>query len=437
MTMTRAQFLRTMLAAGGGAALAGPLRALAQTTTGLKGQISYLTYESLPTTKKVTGALIEALEKANPGLKINPLFTSPEAVRKQVASMLQSGTPPDIVNLDIEDAILYSHSNLLEPVSDIVGKLKNLPDKWRARVDGQDVFVPMGVKFTYTWYRADLFEKAGLQPPKTWSEMEAAAKKLTQGDQFGYEFSWSETGDNPVSNLFSYAYSNGVNFFDDDGNLVFDHGENKKALAETLAFFARMSKFSPGGSSFQWGDIINSYASGKVAMAEYIGTRLYVVTSQNNKPVADVTKPTVQPYGKAPANRLSAEGLMVFSGSKNKEAAKAIVSYLRSGQRYFDYLWSIPLHVLPTTKDEFLGHYQQDDFVRQHQDIVKVIDKAWDESHNPVYDLSGKKPLWQRARVYTSTAYNKMLASVVQGGADPNAAIDQAASAARALLKNG
>jgi multiple sugar transport system substrate-binding protein len=128
---------------------------------------------------------------------------------------------------------------------------------------------------------------------------------------------------------------------------------------------------------------------------------------------------------------------MVFSGSKNKEVAKAIVSYLRNGQHYFDYLWSIPLHVLPTTKEEFLGRYQDDEFVKQHQDIVKVISEAWDESHNPVYDLNGKKPSWQRARVYTSTVYNKMLASVVQGGTDPDAAIDQAAKAARALLKNG
>jgi multiple sugar transport system substrate-binding protein len=435
MNMTRAQFLKLMLAAGGSAALSRPLRALAQ--KGLKGEISYLTYESLPTTKKVTGELVKVLESANPGLKINTLYTSPEAVRKQVSSMLQGGTAPDIVNLDIEDAILYSHSNLLEPVTDIVAKLKDLPHRWRAIVDGQDVFVPMGVKFTYSWYRTDLLNKAGLQPPRTWSEFEAAAAKLTGNGHFGYTFSWNETGDNPVSNLFSYAYSNGVNFFDDDGNLIFDQGENKKALAETLGFFARMSKFAPGGATFQWGNIINSYASGRVAMADYVGARLYDVTLQNNPPIAKITKPMVQPYGKAPANRLSAEGLMIFKGSKQKEAAKEIVSYLRTGKRYFDYLWSIPLHVLPTTKEEFLGRYQQDSFVKEHPDIVKVIGTAWAQSHNPVYDLDGKKALWQRARVYTSTVYNKMLASVVQGGVDPNVAIDQAAQQARALLKNG
>lgn len=433
MKMTRAEFLKLALGAGAGAAVGSPLKVFA---AGLTGNISYLTYESLPSTKKVTGDLIAALEAANPGLKINPLFTSPEAVRKQVASMLQSGTAPDIVNLDIEDATLYANSKLLEPVSDIVGGIKNLPDRWRARIDGQDFFVPMGVKFTYSWYRSDILEKAGLQPPKTWTEFEAAAKKLTGDGQYGYVVSSNETGDNPVSSLFSYAFSNGVNFVDDDGNVTFDQGGNKAALAETLAFISRMSKFSPSGTNFGWGDIINSFASGKVAMADYIGSRLYAVTNQNNPELAGVTKPMVQPYGKTAANRLSAEGFMVFKGSKNKEVAKSIITYLREGQRYFDYLWSIPLHVLPTTKEDFVGGYQQDDFVKKHQDISKVIDSVWDQARNPVYDLNGKKPSWQRAKIYTSTVYNKMLASVVQGGADPSTAIDQAAKAARSLIKN-
>ncbi len=432
MTITRAEFLK--LALGAGAAMALPRASLA---AGLTGTISYLTYESLPTTKEVTGRLIASLEAANPGLKINPLFTSPEAVRKQVASMLQSGTAPDIVNLDIEDATLYAHSKLLEPVTDIVSGIKNLPDRWRARFDGEDVFVPMGVKFTYSWYRSDLLEKAGLQPPTTWQEFEAVAAKMTGNGQYGYVMSSNETGDNPVSSLFSYAFSNGVNFIDDEGNVVFDSGENKTRLAETLAFLARMSKFSPSGTNFGWGDIMNSYASGRVAMADYIGSRLFAVTSQNNAELVPVTKPMLQPYGRAPANRLSAEGFMVFSGSKNKKVAKSIISFLREQQNYFDYLWSIPLHVLPVTKEDFLGGYQQNDFVKAHPEIVKVIGTAWDQARNPVYDLTGEKPNWQRARVYTSTVYNKMLASVVQGGANPAAAIDQAASAARALLRRG
>jgi multiple sugar transport system substrate-binding protein len=53
-----------------------------------------------------------------------------------------------------------------------------------------------------------------------------------------------------------------------------------------------------------------------------------------------------------------------------------------------------------------------------------------------VFDLTGKRPAWQRAQIYTSTVYNKMLANVIQGGMKPDLAVTEAAQAARALLKN-
>lgn len=432
MNLTRAQFLQTAL--GAGLALSQPLKALA-TPTKLKGTVTYLTYESLPTTKKVIGDLFTELEAANPDLKMKPLFTSPEAVRKQVSSMLQSGTSPDIVNLDLEDAMLYSRGGLLEPLNQLTA---GLPDAWRVRPDGKtDFFVPNGIKFTYSWYRTDLFEKAGLAPPKTWDEYEKAAAKLTGGGQYGCIVNSNTSGDNPVSALFSYAVSNGVTFFDDEGNLVFDQGESRRRLVETLAFLHRMSKFSPSTTNFTWGDVMNAYASGRIAMADYIGARFFSVVSQNNAEIAKVTKPFLQPYGRAPANRLSAEGYMIFKGSQNAEAAKAIIQYLREGQRYYDFLWSIPMHVLPVAKKDFEGAYQANDYVKSKPEIARVISDAWDGSRNPVFDFAGKKPAWQRAKVYTSTVYNKMLANVIQGGMAPDAAVTEAAQAARTLLKSG
>ncbi|MGD9942082.1 MAG: ABC transporter substrate-binding protein [Burkholderiaceae bacterium] len=433
MTLTRSEFLRTGLLAGAGLALSHPLRALAVPTK-LKGTVNYLTYESLPTTKKVIGDLFAELEAANPDLKIKPLFTSPEAVRKQVSSMLQSGTAPDIVNLDIEDAVLYSRGGLLEPISELT---RELPDAWRVRPEQHDFFLPMGVKFTYSWHRTDLFERAGLQPPKTWDEYEKAAAKLTGGGQYGCIINSNTSGDNPVSALYSYAMSNGVTFFDDSGELVFDQGENRRRLGETLAFLARMSKYSPSTTNFTWGDVMNAYASGRIAMADYIGARFFSVVSQNNAEIAKVTRPFVQPYGRSPANRLSAEGYMVFKGSQNTAASKEIIRFLRDGQRYYDFLWSIPLHVLPISKQDFEGPYQANDYVKRHPDITRVIAEAWDGSRNPVFDLAGKRLAWQRAKVYTSTVYNRMLASVIQGGTAPDAAITEAARAARALLRNG
>lgn len=434
MNMTRAQFLKASVLGGASLLVGNPLRALAQAQGQLKGTINYLTYESLPTTKTVLGKLFAELEAANPELKIKPLFTSPESVRKQVSSMLQSGTAPDIVNLDIEDAVLYGHGGLLAPVNDLAAEL---PTAWRVKLGGDDLFLPNGIKFTYSWYRTDLFEKAGLTPPKTWDEYEAVAAKLTGGGQYGCIINSNANGDNPVSALFSYAMSNGVNFFDDAGNPIFDQGDDRARLIETLEFLKRMSKYSPSTTNFQWGDVMNSYASGKIAMADYIGARFFSVVSQNNPEIAKVTKPFLQPYGKSPANRLSAEGYMIFKGSKNIDASKAVLRYLREGQRYLEFLWSIPLHVLPPSKSMFEGAYQENDYVKSHPDIVRVISEAWDGARNPVFDLNGKALNWQRARVYTSTVYNKMLANVIQGDMDPGKSLDEAAAAARALIKAG
>lgn len=429
MTLSRRDALRTASAAGL-SALAMPHVAKAQSAT-----LSVMTYESLPSTQEVLRRQAAEFEQKNPGVKVSLLFSSGEALRTQVASMLQSGLAPDVVMLDLEDTLLYSRAGLLEPVTDLVTAVGGIPDRFRGRIDGQDYFVPVGVKFTYSWYRADLLEKAGVAPPKTWGDLEAAARKLTGQGQYGFVVSSAETFDYPVSELMSFAFGNGVNFIDDDGNVVFDQGENKKALADTLQFLKRMSEFSPNGANLQWGAVIDAYVSGRCAMVDFIGARLRAIALQNNAPVGQATRPMQQPYGKTPGNRLSVQGYLVFKGGKNKDLARALVKHLTQPQLNNDFLWSSVLHVLPVSRAAFNGGYRSGDVVKANPDIVKTIEEVWDGGHSPVYDLAGTKPNWQRVRVFTSTTYNKIIAGVIQGGMRPEEAIDQGAAAARTLLR--
>jgi multiple sugar transport system substrate-binding protein len=408
-----------------------PSRLAAQTPASL----SVMTYESLPATQAVLKRQADEFSAVHPGVQVAPLFSSGEALRTQVASMLQSGIAPDVVMLDLEDTLLYSRNGLLEPVTELVDAIGGIPDRFRGRIDGVDYFVPVGVKFTYSWYRSDLFAKAGLQPPKTWAELETTAAKFTSGGEYGFLVSSAETFDYPVSELMSFGFGNGVEFIDDEGNIVFDQGQNKKTLAETLAFLKSMAKYSPNGANLQWGAVIDSYVSGRVAMADFIGARIKAIALQNNPPIGQVTKPMLQPYGKAPGNRLSVQGYMIFKGGKNKELSRALVQHLTTQQRNIDFLVSSALHVLPVSRDTFRGPYRATDVVQANPDIVAVLDAAWDGGHSPVYDLNGKKPNWQRVRVFTSTTYNKIIAGVIQGDQKPEEAIDQGAAAARALLR--
>ena len=180
MAISRRDVLKRSAALGAlSTGLAAPAIAQAPVT------LTVMTYESLPATQRVLQEHAAAFGAANPGVTVNPTFSSGEALRTQVASMLQSGIAPDVVMLDLEDTLLYSRNNLLEPVSDIVSAIPGIPIAGRA-ADGQDYYVPVGIKFTYTFYRADLFQAAGLTAPRTWAEMQAAAARFTSGGQFGY-----------------------------------------------------------------------------------------------------------------------------------------------------------------------------------------------------------------------------------------------------------
>ena len=54
---------------------------------------------------------------------------------------------------------------------------------------GQTYGIAPGVNGLALYYNTDLFTKAGLAPPKTWDELTADAKALTQGSRYGMAFS--------------------------------------------------------------------------------------------------------------------------------------------------------------------------------------------------------------------------------------------------------
>ena len=58
---------------------------------------------------------------------------------------------------------------------------------------GQTYGIAPGVNGLALYYNTDLFTEAGLTPPKTWDELSAAAKKLTQGSRYGLAFSAAAT----------------------------------------------------------------------------------------------------------------------------------------------------------------------------------------------------------------------------------------------------
>jgi multiple sugar transport system substrate-binding protein len=93
--------------------------------------------------------------------------------------------------------------------------------------------VPLVTEWQVLYYRIDLLKKAGLKPPTTFGDLEAAAKKLGSADVAG--FASRGKGAAAVTQLSSYLYNYGGLYLD-KGRAVFD----SKEAVDAVRFYGRM-----------------------------------------------------------------------------------------------------------------------------------------------------------------------------------------------------
>lgn len=121
--------------------------------------------------------------------------------------------------------------------------------------------VPLVTEWQVLYYRTDLFKKAGIKPPTTFVELEAAAKKLASPDVAG--FASRGKGAAAVTQLSSYLYNYGGLYLD-KGRAVFDSKEG----VDAIRFYGRMlGTYGPQGiTAMSWENIMPLFQAGKVAM---------------------------------------------------------------------------------------------------------------------------------------------------------------------------
>ncbi|MFI6737914.1 ABC transporter substrate-binding protein [Nonomuraea sp. NPDC050451] len=111
-------------------------------------------------------------------------------------------------------------------------------------------------------YRKDLFEKAGLQPPDTYEQLEAAAAKLNTGGVAGITLAIAPKDSFTAQSFEHVALANGCQLVDNSGNVALDSPQCVKAFE----FYAKLAKdYSVKGKQ----DVDSTratYFSGKAAM---------------------------------------------------------------------------------------------------------------------------------------------------------------------------
>ncbi|GAA3624670.1 extracellular solute-binding protein [Lentzea roselyniae] len=147
-------------------------------------------------------------EHANLDLKIQ--IQEWNGISQKVTSALASTDPPDVIEVGNTQVAQYVAS---KGVTDLSGRKSELKgEDWipglaePGAVDGKQFGIPFYAANRVVIYRKDLFEAAGVTPPKTRDEWLAATAKLDQGEQQGIYlpgqnwytlsgFIWDEGGD--------------------------------------------------------------------------------------------------------------------------------------------------------------------------------------------------------------------------------------------------
>jgi sorbitol/mannitol transport system substrate-binding protein len=284
--------------------------------------------------------LSEAFEKANPDIKLDWVVLEENVLRQRVTTDIATkGGQFDVLTIGTYEVPIWAKRGWLMA-------LDNLPEDYDVddilppirealSYDGTLYAAPFYGESSFTMYRTDLFEKAGLEMPEkpTWDFIKDAARKLADksNDVYGIclrgKPGWGEN----MAFLTAMANSYGARWFDMEWKPQFDGEAWKATITDYVELMQEVGP--PDASANGYNENLALFRSGKCAIWIDATAAGQFVTNADSD-VADRVGFAFAPnkgLGKS-ANWLWAWALAIPEGSENKDGAKRFVAWATSKQ---------------------------------------------------------------------------------------------------------
>lgn len=354
MSLSRRCAMRTAALAG---LFAGGLVASAASAEEV---VRFLHNETDPPSIAFFNEAIKEFQAANPDIRIEMEAVSTDGRLQKVTASMNARTMPELFKVLPEERFNFGRRGFLVPLDD-VAKAIGIDDFLAGSivdVDGTIYDLPYTLgNFSTLWYRSDLLEAKGIEPPKDWAAFLAAAKALTQDtdsdgnpDIFGTVF---PAGKNRMTSIYYSAllWSAGGTYFDKDLNVSFD----SPAAVQALQFMKDLVPFAPPGiASYSYADMSNTFLTGKVAMDIYAG-RVIAQMGDNTPELVAKTRAAPQPVGPSGVGVgfVATNTFAIAServGAKNIAAAKKFLEFILTGDRAARFALTAFPHLIPPLK---------------------------------------------------------------------------------------
>jgi len=236
-------------------------------------QLTLWHMEARPTRIKAIEDVVNTFNQQGQDIQIKVEVQSWGDVYVKAIAAIQSGKYPDFIFTSPDFQMNLMATRVVRPIDDI---LTDLQKKYKIYSPALDPFnfdnhywaAPLYGMSEVLWYRADLFEKAGLDPknpPKTWNQLLAACKQLV--DKGVVKYPMAVPGDwhlATIQQIYPLMVTNKAeHIFDLKGDIIFDNPRT----VETYEFYKKLFDMSPPGSAtWQWDQPIAAFVAGEVAM---------------------------------------------------------------------------------------------------------------------------------------------------------------------------
>jgi multiple sugar transport system substrate-binding protein len=269
-----------------------------------------------------------AEECASPAVKVTKNQTT-EHKNIQVAALTTNPATYTVAMVANNSIIPLLNGGLVRPLDDLVAKYgQDLTDSQLIRIDGKIMAIAFMVNAQHLHYRKDILDKAGLQPPKSYEDVVAAAKVIREKGLMP----------NPLAANFKPGYdlaAEFVNMYIGYGGEFFEPGsaklaiENEKGIKALEMMKAMSDYMSRDFITYNTNAIKPLWEAGQAAILNGWGSRAAAMIDTSG-PAPEVAKNTVLAAaptvggGKIPAATLWWDGFVI---AKNISAEDAEASF--------------------------------------------------------------------------------------------------------------
>ncbi len=230
-------------------------------------EITMWTMEEQPDRMARQQQIADAFNAAT-GHTVNVVAVSEKDIATRATAAFAAGELPDVLNHTVQHLLPFAEAGMLDSgaATDIIDDLGSNTFASgpvnMAKSDGEIVSVPTDGWTQLVVYRSDLFKEAGLNPPKTFADIEAAIAALhNPPSTYGFVAATKIDETYMMQLIEHISLAAGYSPVNADGSV----NEDTSGLKQVLSFYKTIADASPDGDLY-WKQSRELYLAGQAAM---------------------------------------------------------------------------------------------------------------------------------------------------------------------------